>query len=199
MTTPPLLNYATAPRPDPVEVHADPIEFHLGLPPVSTGLFVAMLAPYAVLPLLVVGFIGLLSGAGREFLQAMWFCLAGVALGSTLMIVRLSRHRHVERTVGATAGFVYYSDARTAGEPSMLLRRDLVDVRVRRCWWRPWIWELVAVPPRRIFAMTAEVPLEPVVLLLDLSRARLDRIAAGFKQVTPATMSTGTDSEANNE
>jgi len=192
MQSPPLLNYASAPTPEPIEVHVDPVEMHLALPPVSNRLFALMLVPYVVGPLVLVGGLAWMAHAARDGADVVWMIAVGYCLTGTFFVVRLARCRSVERVVGATPLHIYYSDARTAGQPATLLRRDLVDVRVRRGPLRPWIWELVAVPRRRILVVSSNVPLEPVVLLFGLDRATLERIAADLRSVCtpPATKPT---------
>jgi hypothetical protein len=191
MSSPPLLNYASPPRPDPFEVHADPVHFHLGLPPVSNRLFAAMLIPYVVGPLLLIGGLTALTFVLHDGVGGLWAGTVIFAATAVGLVIRLARCRNVERTVGATADFIYFSDARTAGEPATLLRRDLVDVRVRRSPFRPWIWELVAVPPRKLFVVRSDVPLEPVVLLFGLDAAMLERVAADLRRVPKAPTAGG--------
>jgi hypothetical protein len=102
-------------------------------------------------------------------------------------MTRVARPRGGERIVGATSEHVYYSDGLSPGRPANLVRAESVDIGVRPNWWRPWVYELVAAPktggsPAR--ARDAAVPLDPVVLLSDLDRGVVERIAAGLVRST---------------
>jgi hypothetical protein len=178
--------YATPVRPDDVDVRREPGRFHVDLGPMPASLFVATLIPHLVLPALA-----LTAGVGLFFAQGLrpsiaWAVIMFCALASLRVVIPLARHRHVPRTIGATSECVYHSDAGTRGRPDSLLRRNLSSIGVRRLWWQPWVFELVAVPKYKFLTLTAQET-QPFVLLSGLDRAALEAIAAELRHAPEST------------
>jgi hypothetical protein len=176
------LQYATPVRPDDVDVRRHPEHFHLELGPMPASLFVATLMPHLVFPVLVITAMTVLTFPARHRTSIAEVAIGLQVLLSLRVVVRLSRHRHVARSIGATAECVYYSNAYTGGRPDALLRRDLSSIGVRRVWWQPWLFDLVAVPKSKFFSLSGGST-EPIVLLTGLDRAVLQQIAADVRQV----------------
>jgi hypothetical protein len=155
----------------------DGVRFELG--PVSTDIFVTRIVAKALYTTFVA------SLALRPIPATRWRLLVvGLwALDITVTVLRATRHRLTSRVVGATPDNVFYSGPHTRGELLSIPRSDVESVGVRRSWWRPWVFELVAVrrAPRFLSASTKHYG--PVVLLIDLDYSLLASMAAAVRDV----------------
>jgi hypothetical protein len=156
----------------------DGVRFELGFPP--TEVFVTRVAAEALLTALLAGLTLLTTpreAGWRLAIVGLW----GLAFTET--IVRLARHRHTFRVIGATPERVFYSGPHTRGKHVTIPRSDVESIGVRRSLWRPWVFELVAVcRPPRFWSVSAK-PRGPVVLLTDVDHSALTRMAAAVRDV----------------
>src|SRR5687767_2501229 len=96
------LAYATPVHTGDVNVLQRPGHFHVDLGPMPAALFVAELIPHLVLPALVLAGLVALSLGATNFRPTPFLTVVvlGALLPSLRPVVRLSRHRHVPRSVG---------------------------------------------------------------------------------------------------
>jgi hypothetical protein len=186
------INYAAAPRESDFAVARGvegEIRFELG--PESASLFIARMAPWAVLAGLLLAIVAWRSvhawnGVIRQSASiATWLML------SILTLIRLVRGRHTPRAVGIAEGQLFYIDGRTQGQPMGIRPAEVTALRVYRSWWRPWVFELTTVPPAKWLGISAT---SPVVLLVGLDWQVLDRIRwelsviLGLESISPTTV-----------
>lgn len=183
-SNPQPLGYAVPADPADIgQAQRDEQGFQVDLGPMPTEIFIAALVPHAVW-LVGVGlwlFASVRWNAGYD-----WIIVTVYVLAAVLAILRLTRQRMVNRTVGGTAESIYYRGPETGGKTVLVDRSKVESIGVRRSWWRPWMFELVAVRKKRFWTFSSEAQ-GVVVLLLDLDYGAMARLAMELRDVPGAT------------
>jgi hypothetical protein len=151
--------------------HAE-TEMRIDLGPLPTSLFIATVMPWALLTGFLLGFLAWTSARHGGFWRDL-LSVSGALVPAVSALVMWSKYRHHPRVVGVAEGQVFYSDARTRGQPMGIRPAEVTALRVYRSWWRPWIFELTTVPAPKWLGISAT---SPVVLLIGFDWRALDRI-----------------------
>jgi hypothetical protein len=183
-TTSAPLSYASAPYPAgyALEERANG-DVVIDLPPVSTALFVTMLAPWALTLVFASLMLFALFGNPTSVTSA-WVVAPLALVGAAYWLYLLARHRHVRRIIRVDAGSLSYSNAATGARLWTVAPDRCRYVRVRRCWWRPWTVQIQAQPD--VSFWSTRTNLEPVILIIDTNRARLEEVAAMLRRALQA-------------
>lgn len=182
------LTYALPARPeDGTHVHreSDAVRFELG--PIPTEIFVTSLIAQALLFIILSA--SLLASSFPYRSAVTWALVAFWGVELVVTVIRIACHRLTPRVVGATPEHVFYSGPTTGGKVVTLPRAGLESIGVRRSWWRPWVFELVAVSKApQFWTLKSTASRGPLVLLLDLDHAVVSRLAMELRDVPAAPL-----------
>jgi hypothetical protein len=182
--TPNTLSYAASDEPAAIgQACRDDHGFRIDLGPMPTSIFIAVLLPHAIC-LGVIGF-GVFDTFRRADGCYHWPMIALGLVAGTVLLAQVTRYRSVGRTVGGTAEQIYYSGPETWGDAVCIERATVESIGVRRSWWRPWVFELVAIRRKASSTLSGDSE-KSVVLLLGVNHDAMARLAMELRDVPAA-------------